>query len=500
MPDQPLSLFISYKRVDSAFVDRLEVDLRVRGFDTWLDRRDLASRGGANWRRELQIAIDRAHALVLVLTPDAAASPYVGWEYRYAVAIGRPIYVLLLRDCPSGVPQEILADSIHWFDFRGEPSYPQRLALLVDHLMDLPTDAPPPRPSDVKFADDSPIVLKPAGAIEMRRPTPKSDAQLDDLYRRAVKAEVAGQLDRATDLFHRIIDANPTYRNNFIANRMPELLRKRTEVWIERLKKIAYQARLEGEWGLEIAAWNAMVTETNGDPRAHKGLELAKHNQSFAWLYKEALSLYNSGDIASAKHQLDQLWQHAPDYGDPAKLAPELGLPTRQVRESTGMVRPDIVRAAQSEYEKMTRSPSVRETPPVRMPSPTETDELDALFVGAVQQAAGLALLPGEHVLSQHGINLYSSMMWAQRTLYLTNQRILMPAPVMAVINRADIGFSLRDIVDIRRDTVLFVNPVVKITLRDGAEHKFILMELGGLLYGNREQFIALVNQVRAAL
>ncbi|NOG50952.1 MAG: toll/interleukin-1 receptor domain-containing protein [Chloroflexi bacterium] len=302
MPDQPLSLFISYKRVDSAFVDRLEVDLRVRGFDTWLDRRDLASRGGANWRREPQIAIDRAHALVLVLTPDAAASPYVGWEYRYAVAIGRPIYVLLLRDCPSGVPQEILADSIHWFDFRGEPSYPQRLALLVDHLMDLPTDAPPPRPSDVKFADDSPIVLKPAGAIEMRRPTPKSDAQLDDLYRRAVKAEVAGQLDRATDLFHRIIDANPTYRNNFIANRMPELLRKRTEVWIERLKKIAYQARLEGEWGLEIAAWNAMVTETNGDPRAHKGLELAKHNQSFAWLYKEALSLYNSGDIASAKH------------------------------------------------------------------------------------------------------------------------------------------------------------------------------------------------------
>lgn len=343
-------------------------------------------------------------------------------------------------------------------------------------------------------------MLKPAGAIEMRRPTPKSDAQLDDLYRRAVKAEVAGQLDRATDLFHRIIDANPTYRNNFIANRMPELLRKRTEVWIERLKKIAYQARLEGEWGLEIAAWNAMVTETNGDPRAHKGLELAKHNQSFAWLYKEALSLYNSGDIASAKHQLDQLWQHAPDYGDPAKLAPELGLPTRQVRESTGMVRPDIVRAAQSEYEKMTRSPSVRETPPVRMPSPTETDELDALFVGAVQQAAGLTLLPGEHVLSQHGINLYSSMMWAQRTLYLTNQRILMPAPVMAVINRADIGFSLRDIVDIRRDTVLFVNPVVKITLRDGAEHKFILMELGGLLYGNREQFIALVNQVRAAL
>jgi hypothetical protein len=35
MPDAPISLFISYAHADSAFVDRLEADLRKLGFDPW---------------------------------------------------------------------------------------------------------------------------------------------------------------------------------------------------------------------------------------------------------------------------------------------------------------------------------------------------------------------------------------------------------------------------------------------------------------------------------
>ena len=34
MPGAPRSIFISYSRTDSAFVDRLEADLKKRGFDT----------------------------------------------------------------------------------------------------------------------------------------------------------------------------------------------------------------------------------------------------------------------------------------------------------------------------------------------------------------------------------------------------------------------------------------------------------------------------------
>lgn len=63
MPDAPLSIFIGYSRTDSAFVDRLEADLKVRNFDTWVDRRKLE--GGQNWRDELQKAIERCQVLLL---------------------------------------------------------------------------------------------------------------------------------------------------------------------------------------------------------------------------------------------------------------------------------------------------------------------------------------------------------------------------------------------------------------------------------------------------
>lgn len=493
-----LSLFISYRRVDSAFVDRLEVDLRVRNFDTWLDRRDLASRGGANWRRELQIAIDRSHALVLVLTPDAVESPYVAWEYRYAALLGRPIYVLLLKDCPNGVPVEILTDTTKWLDFRHEADYPRALYDLVALLMDLPFDPPPPRPEGVKFADASPLALRPMGAIEISRSTLKSDAELDEVYRRAVQAEIAGNLDRATDLFQRILNANPSYRNHYVGNRMPDLLRKRQGVWIDRLKKIAYEARLEGEWGLEIAAWTAMITESNGDPRAQAGLDLAKRNQSFAWLYKEALSAYNNGEIPVAKHQLEELWKNAPDYGDPARLAPELGMPTREARESTGLLGVDVVRQAQAAYQQMKQAQeSKRET---KTPSSklTETDELDALAAG-VPVAVPFAVEPGERVVTQMNVTWYHGVGWNQRVLYLTNRRlILWPSTFGAIINQQPFEVRFETILRLERAMVLMINPVVRITLRDGSLVQIMLTSGTEFTYGNREEFIALVQRLMA--
>jgi tetratricopeptide (TPR) repeat protein len=488
---QTLSLFISYRRTDSAFVDRLEVDLRVRDFDTWLDRRDLASRGGANWKRELQIAIDRAHALVLVLTPEAADSPYVGWEYRYAALLGRPIYVLLLKDCPKGVPAEILADGVKWLDFRAEADYSRALYDLVMLLMDLPVDPPSPRPDGVRFADDSPVVLRPMGAIETSRSTQQSDAELDELYRRAVQAEIAGNLDRATDLFQRILHANPSYRNHYVGNRMPDMLRKRQQVWLDRLKKIAYEARLEGEWGLEIAAWNATMTESGGDPRAQAGLDLARRHHSFAWLYKEALSAYNNGDVAVARHQLQELWKNAPDYGDPARLAPELGLPARQTRESTGLVPTDVVRQAQAEYAQLKRADEAK-----HKTQPSETDELEALSPDMLLSTP-FPLNPGERLIKQMGVTWYQGLGWNVRTLYMTTQRIVLwPAGLGGLFNQPPHEIRFEHITNLERAMVLMINPVVRITLVDGSEVQLILTSGSELSYGNREEFIALVRRL----
>jgi TIR domain-containing protein len=47
--------FISYSREDAEFVDRLEADLRARGFDVWVDRRRLE--GGRDWEQEITHAM-----------------------------------------------------------------------------------------------------------------------------------------------------------------------------------------------------------------------------------------------------------------------------------------------------------------------------------------------------------------------------------------------------------------------------------------------------------
>jgi predicted ATPase len=126
MPDQPISIFISYAHADSAFVDRLEADLRQQGFDPWVDRQRL--KGGQRWRRELQDAVKRAQVLLLVLSPDAIASENVQIEYDYVLELGNVVIPLYYRQCE--VPMELRA--IQWIDFR--QSYEQGLAALLDDL------------------------------------------------------------------------------------------------------------------------------------------------------------------------------------------------------------------------------------------------------------------------------------------------------------------------------------------------------------------------------
>jgi predicted ATPase len=126
MPDAPISIFISYAHADSAFVDRLEADLRHQGFDPWVDRQRLA--GGLRWRRELQEAVEQAQVLLIVLSPDAIASQSVQIEFDYALDLHKVVIPLYHRQCE--VPMELRA--IQWVDFR--QSYEQGLSALLDTL------------------------------------------------------------------------------------------------------------------------------------------------------------------------------------------------------------------------------------------------------------------------------------------------------------------------------------------------------------------------------
>lgn len=65
-------VFISYARSDMGFADRLEEALRARGFETFIDRRDIADL--ELWLKRIQTLIVKSDTVVVVLSPSAIRS------------------------------------------------------------------------------------------------------------------------------------------------------------------------------------------------------------------------------------------------------------------------------------------------------------------------------------------------------------------------------------------------------------------------------------------
>jgi uncharacterized protein YegL len=87
-------VFVSYSREDRGYVDQLAEHLRTARVPCWYDY-DLAA-GDTFWA-EVQKAIDECAVFLIVITPQAVASPYVRKEIHYAELRGKPIWPIELR-------------------------------------------------------------------------------------------------------------------------------------------------------------------------------------------------------------------------------------------------------------------------------------------------------------------------------------------------------------------------------------------------------------------
>jgi TIR domain len=77
-----MTIFISYSRHESEFVDRLIRELEKSGFDAWFDREDI--RGGAAWGASISQAIRQCQAVIVVLSSRSTASDNVAKELSLA--------------------------------------------------------------------------------------------------------------------------------------------------------------------------------------------------------------------------------------------------------------------------------------------------------------------------------------------------------------------------------------------------------------------------------
>ncbi len=89
--------------------------LTAAGLSTWTDEN--LDPGTPSWRKEVQEAIENAGCVVVVLSPEAKESVWVGEELDYARVHKRRIFTVLIRgDESNAIPFGLTA--VQWVDLR----------------------------------------------------------------------------------------------------------------------------------------------------------------------------------------------------------------------------------------------------------------------------------------------------------------------------------------------------------------------------------------------
>jgi WD40 repeat protein len=129
-----IRVFISYARFDMDFVDHLVAALQERGFETFIDRGDIAP--GEDWFSRLTKLITKADNVVFVLSPEAIKSESCIGEVTIAARLNkRFVPVVLRRVKVSELPEPLEPlKKPQWIFFDDPQRFGERLAELVTAL------------------------------------------------------------------------------------------------------------------------------------------------------------------------------------------------------------------------------------------------------------------------------------------------------------------------------------------------------------------------------
>jgi WD40 repeat protein len=124
------TVFISYARQDGAeLARRLQNDLNREGFETWVDTQRIA--GGASWTIAIEEAIDRAQAVLAIVTRGSFVSSICRAEQLRSLRKGKKV-IPLLGQTGADVPLHL--EAANYRDFASPASYHAQLRLLLQDL------------------------------------------------------------------------------------------------------------------------------------------------------------------------------------------------------------------------------------------------------------------------------------------------------------------------------------------------------------------------------
>ena len=105
-----MKVFISHSHTDAELAARVSDALERSGFQVWNPDRELLP--GDNWAGEVARALEESEAMIVLMTPAAADSPYVKREIEYA--LGAKNYSNRLIPVVVGDPDQLPSSGIPW--------------------------------------------------------------------------------------------------------------------------------------------------------------------------------------------------------------------------------------------------------------------------------------------------------------------------------------------------------------------------------------------------
>lgn len=111
-------VFISYSAKDIDFAQLCMAKLEAENIDTWIDHGSI--HGGELWRESIDEGIQSSEAVIVIISPNSYESPYVTYEWAFALGLGVKIIPILLNETESH-PR---LSTIHHFNFTNALSRP----------------------------------------------------------------------------------------------------------------------------------------------------------------------------------------------------------------------------------------------------------------------------------------------------------------------------------------------------------------------------------------
>jgi WD40 repeat protein len=128
-----MDVFVSYAHEDAAFAERLRQAISARGREVWVDTEGIQP--ADRWRSAAQRAIERADALVFVLSVASVGSRACLEELNYAVSLNKRLIAVCVAEEVADIEKPAALDELSWIMMRPQDEFDQGIEQIL-HALD----------------------------------------------------------------------------------------------------------------------------------------------------------------------------------------------------------------------------------------------------------------------------------------------------------------------------------------------------------------------------